>query len=195
MNAISIKNRLKNQARVDGKTMQDKLITYGLERAIYRLSVSKYVNHFALKGGVFLYALFEGKYSRMTMDIDLLGQNISNEILFLRKVFEEIFSIECDDAIVFDLKTLEIKNITEFKEYRGVNVLIMGYLDNTKIPVSIDIGFGDIIYPEKIRMEFPILLDMEAPLIYTYSIYSAIAEKFEAIVSLGLANSRFKDFL
>lgn len=70
----------------------------------------------------------------------------------------------------------------------------MGYLDRTKVPVSIDIGFGDVVYPERMKMEFPVLLDMEVPEVYAYSIYSVIAEKFEAFVSLGLANGRYKDF-
>ena len=70
----------------------------------------------------------------------------------------------------------------------------MGYLDRTRIPVSIDIGFGDVVYPERMKMEFPVLLDMEVPEIYAYSIYSVIAEKFEAFVSIGFANGRYKDF-
>ena len=70
----------------------------------------------------------------------------------------------------------------------------MGYLERTRIPVSIDIGFGDVVYPERMKMEFPVLLDMEVPEIYAYSIYSVIAEKFEAFVSLGFANGRYKDF-
>lgn len=81
----------------------------------------------------------------------------------LKKVFNDIFSIECDDALRFDLNTLEVINITEFKEYHGVNVSIMGYLDRTKVPVSIDIGFGDVVYPERMKMEFPVLLYMEVP--------------------------------
>ena len=89
---------------------------------------------------------------------------------------------------------MRLSNITEFKEYHGVNVSIMGYLDRTKVPVSIDIGFGDVVYPKRIRMEFPVLLDMEVPEVYAYSIYSVIAEKFEIFVSLGLANGRYKDF-
>ncbi len=158
------------------------------------ISVKDRLKKQAMKDGIFLYALFDGEYARATMDIDLLGQRIANDADNLKKVFEEIFSIECDDALVFDLSTLQAKNITEFKEYHGVNISIIGYLDRTRVPVSIDIGFGDVIYPERVEMEFPILLDMEAPKIYAYSLYSAIAEKFEAIVSLGLANSRYKDF-
>ena len=193
-NAISVKERLKKQAIEDGKTMQDKLVTYGLERTIYRLSVSKYAEKFTLKGGIFLYALFHGEYTRATTDIDLLAQRIPNDAEELTNVFNDIFSIECNDALRFDLNTLEVIDITELKEYHGVNVSIMGYLDRTKVPVSIDIGFGDVVYPERMKMEFPVLLDMEVPEIYAYSIYSVIAEKFEAFVSLGLANGRYKDF-
>lgn len=193
-NAISVKDRLKKQAVEDGRTMQDKLMTYGLERTIYRLSVSPYTERFTLKGGIFLYALFDGEYARATTDIDLLAQHIPNDAEEMKKVFREIFSIVCDDALRFDMETLEVINITEFKEYHGVRVSIMGYLDRTKIPVSIDIGFGDIICPERMKLKFPVMLDMEVPEIYAYSIYSVIAEKFEAFVSLGLANGRYKDF-
>jgi predicted nucleotidyltransferase component of viral defense system len=193
-NAISVKSRLKKQAAEDGKTMQDKLVTFGLERTIYRVSVSQYADRFTLKGGIFLYALFDGEFARATMDIDLLAQRIPNDAEGMKNIFSDIFSIECDDALRFDLNTLEVINITEFKEYHGVNVSIMGYLDRTKVPVSIDIGFGDVIYPERMKIEFPVLLDMEVPEVYAYSIYSVIAEKFEAFVSLGHANGRYKDF-
>ena len=192
--AISVKDRLKKQAVENGKTMQDMLVTFGLERTIYRISISPYAECFTLKGGIFLYALFGGEYARATMDIDLLAQHILNDADEMKKVFRDIFSMECDDALRFDLDTLEVINITEFKEYHGVNISIMGHLDRTKVPVSIDIGFGDVIYPDRMKMEFPVLLDMEVPEVYAYSIYSAIAEKFEAIVSLGLVNSRYKDF-
>lgn len=194
ISAISVKDRLKRQAKEDGRTMQDELVTYGLERTIYRLSVSEYAERFTLKGGIFLYALFDGKFARATMDIDLLAQHISNDAEEIKKVFHNIFAIQCDDALRFDLNSLEVINITEFKEYHGVNVSIIGYLDRTKVPVSIDIGFGDVIYPNRMRMKFPVLLDMDAPEINAYSIYSVIAEKFEAFVSLGLANGRYKDF-
>ena len=194
ISAISVKDRLKNQAKEDGRTMQDELVTYGLERTIYRLSISEYAERFTLKGGIFLYALFDGNFARATMDIDLLAQHISNDAEEMKGVFKNIFSIECDDALRFDLDSLNVNDITEFKEYHGVNVSITAYLDRTKVPVSIDIGFGDIVYPERMKMSFPVLLDMEAPEVYAYSIYSVIAEKFEAFVSLGLANGRYKDF-
>ena len=192
--AISVKDRLKNQAVSSGKSMQEALIAYGLERTVYRLSISEYKERFTLKGGIFLYALFDGEFARVTRDIDLLAKNMSNSAEDMRSVFEHIFSIECDDALRYDLSSLKVINITEFKEYHGVNVSIMAYLDRTRIPVSIDIGFGDAIYPDAVEMEFPVLLNMDPPEIYAYSIYSVISEKFEAIVSLGDANSRYKDF-
>lgn len=192
--ARSVKDRLKNQAFSNGKTMQEILMAYGLERTVYRLSVSEYVERFTLKGGILLYMLFQGEFARSTRDIDLLAKNLPNSVDDMRKVFYNIFSIEYDDALRYDLDTLEVKKITEFKEYHGVNIFIMAYLDRTRVPVSIDIGFGDIIYPDRVKMEFPVLLDMEVPEIYTYSIVSVISEKFEAIVSLGNANSRYKDF-
>ena len=194
ISAISVKDRLKNHAVANGKTFQEALTAYGLERTVYRLSVSEYRERFTLKGGIFLYALFDGEFARATRDIDLLARNIPNDIDAMKTVFENIFSIECDDALQYDLDTLKIIDITEFKEYHGVNVSIIAYLDATKVPISIDIGFGDVIYPDRVRMEFPVLLDMDIPEIYAYSISSMVSEKFEAIVSLGDANSRYKDF-
>ncbi len=194
ISAASVKDRLRNCARRNGKTMQETLIAYGLERTIYRVSASRYSDRFTLKGGILLYALFDGEFARATKDIDLLGKDISNEAEDMKSVFEEIFSIECDDALRFDLNSMEVRNITEFKEYHGVNVSIMSYLDKTQVPVAIDIGFGDVIYPERTELEFPVLLDMDAPKIHAYSVSSLLAEKFEAIVSLGDFNSRYKDF-
>ena len=194
ISAISVKDRLKKQAIEEKKTMQDKIVMYGLERTIYRLSISKYAERFTLKGGIFLYALFNGDYTRATTDIDLLAQCISNDVEEMKQVFKDIFSINCDDALRFDLDTLDVIYITEFKAYHGVKVSILGYLDKTKVPISIDIGFGDVVYPERMKMDFPVLLDMDIPKVYAYSINSVVAEKFEAFVSLGLANSRYKDF-
>ncbi len=193
-NAESVKARLKNLTEKSGGTMQDKLTIYALERSIYRLSISKYADRFTLKGGIFLYALFDKQFACMTMDIDLLAQKIPNDAGEMKKVFEDIFSIEYDDALKYDLASLDVHNITDFKEYHGVNVSVNAFLDRTKIPVSIDIGFGDIIYPERMQMEFPVLLDMDEPKVYAYSISSVIAEKFEAFASLGLINGRYKDF-
>lgn len=193
-NADSVKARLKNKAVLSGKTMQEMLIAYGLERTIYRISVSNYADRFTLKGGIFLYALFQGEFSRATKDIDLLADHIPNDNEEMLRVFEAIFLIECDDALQYDLSSVKVESITEFKDYHGVNISVSAYLDRTEIPVSIDIGFGDVVYPDRVKMDFPVLLNMQTPEVYAYSVYSVIAEKFEAIVSLGNANSRYKDF-
>lgn len=190
----SVKDRLKNKSRSTGKTMQELLIAYGLERTIYRLSKSEYKEHFILKGGIFLYALYEGSYARATTDIDFLAQRISNDTEKIKQVFSEIFLVEADDPLRFDIETLSVKPIAEMKKYHGVNVSIIAYLDRTSINVSIDIGFGDVIFPDKVEMDFPVVLSDESPQVYAYSLCSTVAEKFEAIVSLAYDNSRFKDY-
>lgn len=193
-NAASVKDRLRNRSKATGKTFQELLTAYGLERTIYRISISKYVGNFTLKGGIFLYAIFNGNYSRATTDIDLLAEKISNNADDLKQVFGEIFSLEADDPLRFDLNTLTVSLITELKAYHGVNISIVAFLDRTEIPISIDIGFGDVIVPGRVLMDFPVVLSDENPRIYAYSLCSSVAEKFEVIVSLAYDNSRFKDY-
>ena len=194
ISADSVKNRLYNKAKITGKTMQELLIMYCLERTLYRLSISKYSDKFILKGGVLLYALFDGNYARTTADVDLLAEKIPNDVLNMCNVFKEILSVKADDPIRYDLESLVVEVITENKKYHGLNVSLLAYLDKTQINISIDIGFDDIIHPSKVKMDYPVILNDDNPSIYAYSIYSCIAEKFEAIVSLGYDNSRLKDF-
>ncbi len=194
MNADSVKARLKNFAVSSGCTFQEALIYYGLERTIYRISVSPYASHFVLKGGIFLYAIFDRKYERATTDVDLLARRISNSAEEMKAVFRDIFAQDTDDALVFDLASITAEDITEFKEYHGLHISAIAYLDRTRIAIGIDIGFGDVIYPDAIEMEFPVILDMEAPRVNAYSLESSIAEKLEAIVKNGFLNSRYKDF-
>ena len=127
-------------------------------------------------------------------DIDLLAQKISNDVEDMKAVFTDVFSLDVDDPLRFDLDSLDVRPITEFKDYHGVNVSIMAYLDRTRIPISIDIGFGDVIVPERVMMDFPVILSDENPHVYVYSLCSSVAEKFEAIVSLAYDNSRLKDY-
>lgn len=194
MNADSVKARLKNFAVSSGCTFQDALVYYGLERTIYRISTSPYAGHFVLKGGIFLYAIFDRKYERATTDVDLLARRISNSAEEMRTVFRDIFSQDTDDALVFDLDSITAQDISEFKEYHGLHISAVAYLDRTRIPIGIDIGFGDVIYPDAVEMDFPVILDMEAPRVNAYSLESSIVEKLEAIVKNGFLNSRYKDF-
>lgn len=194
MNADSVKARLKNFAVSSGCTFQEALVYYGLERMLYRISVSPYASHFVLKGGIFLYAIFDRKYERATTDVDLLARRISNSVEEMTAVFRDIFAQDTDDALVFDLDSITAEDITEFKEYHGLHISAFAYFDRTKIPIGIDIGFGDVIYPDAVEMEFPVILDMEAPTVNAYSLESSIAEKLEAIIKNGFLNSRYKDF-
>lgn len=194
MNAESVKARLKKCAVESGHTFQEVLTYYGLERTIYRISISKYADSFVLKGGIFFYAIFGRNYERATTDIDLLARRISNSGEQMKDIFKDIFSQNVDDALKFDIDTVKVENITEFKEYHGLHVAVIGYLDRTRIPIEIDIGFGDSVYPDAVKMDFPVILDMEIPKITVYSLESAIAEKMEAIISNGYLNSRYKDF-
>ena len=192
--AASVKAQIKYRAIKEKRNVQDMYILYVLERILYRLSISSYNDKFVLKGGCLLYGLFNEQYTRTTTDIDLLGNKISNNAEDMKTIFKDILSLECDDAIRFDFETLTSRNITEFKEYHGVEVSCISYLDRTRIPINIDIGYNDVIYPQIDMMEYPTILNDEAPVINVYSKESIIAEKFEAIVSLGIVNSRYKDF-
>ncbi len=194
MNVQSIKDKLKNIARKNHRVYQEVLTVYALERTIYRISKSDFKENFTLKGGIFLYALYDKNYPRSTTDIDLRADRISSDEKTIKSVFERIFSLQFDDGLEYDLETLVTKQITKQDEYQGINISVTALLGNIKIPVSIDIGFGDIIVPGRMEIDFPVLLDFDIPHIYSYSIESTLAEKFEAIVSLGLANTRFKDF-
>jgi predicted nucleotidyltransferase component of viral defense system len=194
MNSDSTKARLKNLAVKAGLTFQEALTYYGIERTIYRISISKYAEHFVLKGGIFLYAIFERNYERATTDIDFLAQKISNSSDDMKSIFCEILSQDTDDAIEFDLDSISVENITEFKQYHGLHVSALAYLERTKIPIGIDIGYGDVIYPNAVKMDFPVLLDSRPPIVNAYSLESAVAEKLEAIIRNGYLNSRYKDF-
>lgn len=194
MNVESVKARLKNFAIESGHTFQEALTYYGLERTIYRISVSKYAEHFILKGGIFLYGIFNRNYEMVTTDIDLLARRISNRREEMKAVFLDIFAQDTEDGLTFDLASVSVENITEFKQYHGLHVSAVGYLGKTRIHVGIDIGFGDVIYPDAVKMDFPVILDMDAPRINAYSLETSIAEKLEALIHNGYLNSRYKDF-
>ena len=112
----------------------------------------------------------------------------------MKGIFRELLAQDTDDALTFDVDSITVEDITEFKEYHGLHISAEAYLDRTRLPISIDIGFGDVIYPDAVKMDFPVILDMEAPKVNAYSLESSIAEKLEAIVHNGYLNSRYKDF-
>lgn len=168
-------------------------LRYVQERFLYRLSKSPYKDSFILKGAL-LFVAFDIPSLRPTKDIDFLGKAVSNNIYDLEKMIQTICLIEYEDAVVFDPNSIEAKSITEDKEYPGTRIRINSKIGNAKVTLWLDFGFGDIIIPGPLEIEFPTLIDFEAPKIKVYSIESAIAEKFEACVKLNFSTSRMKDF-
>ena len=193
MNDVSVKERLKNLRKSSGKTFDELLILYGIERLLYRLSVSEYQNQFILKGGALLYTLLENK-ARVTRDIDVLARQIHNSQDNIKEIMKAVCQIEVDDALRFDAASILVDDIAEDDDYHGVRFVIIAYLGKAKIHLQMDIGFSDIIYPEPKEIEYPSLLELEAPKLLGYPIEAVIAEKYEAMISLGIRNRRYKDF-
>lgn len=193
--AASVFERLKNVSKMNQKTLDSVLLLYFQERFLYRLSKSIYKDKFLLKGGLFLFSLTQFS-SRPTRDIDFLATYISNKIESIERAFKEIFvmGLENDDGVIFLVDQMKTERITEDADYQGLRIKIPAMLGRAKHTLQLDIGFGDVVVPKPRTMEFPVLLDMEQPILLTYSIESVIAEKFEAMISLSVLNSRMKDF-
>lgn len=191
--AASVRERLRNISIQTGKEFQSTIRQYVQERFLYRLSESIYSNNLILKGAL-LFIAHNISRNRPTRDIDFLGSKIPNEIDDIVEVIKEILMIKTEDGLRFDSETVEAENITEDGDYKGVRVKFNVFLENSRERMQIDIGFGDTITAGPVEIEFPTLLDFPAPKLKVYSIETAIAEKFEAIVSLQLQTSRMKDF-
>ena len=194
MNDQSIKDRLKNLGRKEGKNFDELLMRYTIERFLYRLSVSPHREHFVLKGGALLYTLFAFS-ARATKDIDVLARHISNSHTQVREIITDICQIETNDALSFQPPFLEdIETITEDADYHGVRVKFNAFLGKAVIRLQMDIGFSDTPVPPPKEISYPSLLSMEPPKLWGYAIETVIAEKYQAIISLGEQNSRYKDF-
>jgi len=190
--AASIRQKIKNQAVHGKRPFAELLQYYAMERFLYRLTQSSYAEQFILKGALML-RVWQSPQFRPTMDIDMLGIT-SNDIDDICVQIADIISVKVDDGIVFDLATIRGEKIKEDADYEGVRVRFIGTLDNARVNMQIDVGFGDIIHPEAIEAELPTILDLPAPKLLCYSRESAIAEKFEAMIKLRELNSRMKDF-
>jgi len=190
--AASVRQKLKNQAAQDKRPFAELLQYYAMERFLYRLTQSEHAGRFILKGALMLRA-WQSPVIRPTMDIDMLGKT-SNDVDSICAQITDIVSIDIDDGLVFDSDTIRGEVIKEDADYEGVRVRFIGTLDNARVTMQIDVGFGDIVHPDPVETELPTILDSPAPKLLCYSRESAIAEKFEAMVKLGELNSRMKDF-
>lgn len=190
--AASIRARLLRLAQDKGEDYQRVLGRYAIERFLYRLGRSPYRDRFALKGAT-LFTLWTGQTHRPTKDLDLLGWG-SSAISDVEATIRAICKVQDEDGILFDDKSVEATTIKEDDEYDGVRVKFSAYLAGARIPMQVDIGFGDAVYPEPEFAAFPVLLPMDAPLIRAYPREASIAEKLHAMVELDIRNSRMKDF-
>lgn len=190
----SVRQRLLNQARTDQRTFNELLQYFAMDRFLYRMSISDYADSFILKGALMLRA-WKSPVFRATMDIDMLAQRTSNEISEIEGAIRNICSTAVEsDGLDFDLESIKGQRIVEEADYEGVRITFLGKLDTARIRMQIDIGFGDVIYPGPQHTEMPAILDFPPAIINAYSLESAIAEKFEAMVKLDVLNSRMKDF-
>jgi predicted nucleotidyltransferase component of viral defense system len=188
----SVRARLLNLAKERNQPFDLLLTRYTLERLLYRLSSSQYRERFVLKGAMLMTNWMDDPH-RPTRDLDLLAFGNSDPEAIL-SVFREICAIKADDAVVFDISALAVDRVREEQEYGGLRIKTNATVDGAKVRVLIDIGFGDAVEPGLTEIELSVLLDRPVPRLRAYPYETVIAEKFQAMVMLGRANSRMKDF-
>lgn len=191
--AHSVRDRLHKLAKERGEEFNFVLVRYALERLLYRVSKSAHGGEFILKGAM-LFTIWSKHPHRATKDLDLLGSG-SPDLERLAGVFRDVCvaSVE-DDGVSFEPRSVEARRIKEDAEYEGVRVTLVGKLGSAQLAVQIDVGFGDSVVPPPTTVEFPTLLPFPGPVIRAYAKETVVAEKVHAMVDLGMANTRMKDF-
>ena len=189
----SVRGRLLDRSRAERSDFQILLTRYALERLLYRLSVSEHRDQFILKGAM-LFVTWMTDPFRPTRDLDLLGYG-DNDAQAIAGTFRSICATQvADDGVTFDIGGLQAAPIREEAEYGGVRVRTTATIDGARIPIQVDVGFGDAVTPAPVEIDYPTLLDNPAPHLRAYPVETVVAEKFEALTTLGMANSRLKDF-
>jgi len=190
--AASVRQRLLNLSVSRGEDPNLTLTRYALERFLYRLAHSEYAGQFILKGAM-LFVLWMESEHRPTRDLDLLGfGEATNERL--TEIFQRLCDVEVEpDGLMFDARSVRVAEIREGQAYQGQRVKLVGLLGTARIPLQIDVGFGDAVTPEAKEIDYPTLLDLPAPRIRAYPPETVVAEKLQAMVALGMQNSRMKD--
>ena len=190
----SVRQRLLNRAKADNEEFEYTLVRYAKERLLFRLSMSQFRDRYVLKGAT-LFAIWVETPHRPTRDIDLLGYG-EIDIGRLEREFRRIATQEVEpDGMTFDTATVKAEMIREGQAYEGVRVTMGAELAGAVISVQVDVGFGDSTEPGLVEAELPTLLGFPAPRLKAYRPETVVAEKFEAMVKLGIANTRMKDFL
>jgi predicted nucleotidyltransferase component of viral defense system len=191
--AASVRARLLLLAKSRREDFQLVLTRYANERLLYRLSRSQHAGSFVLKGAA-LFTLWTDKPHRATRDVDLLGFGAPTAER-IRNVLNEVISLDvADDGVRFDSSSLEVEPIREEQEYGGIRAVLVARVTAAKVRLQIDVGFGDVVTPEATEIQYPTLLEFPGPKLRAYPRETVVAEKLEALVQLGLANSRMKDF-
>jgi predicted nucleotidyltransferase component of viral defense system len=189
----SVRARLLQRSRDQRTDFQILLTRYALERLLYRLSRSEHRNRFILKGAMLFVTWVEAPF-RPTRDLDLLGYG-DNSPEAIGDTFRAILTQPVgDDGVAFDVDGLEVAPIREELEYGGVRVRTQATIAGARIPIQVDVGFGDAITPGPIEIDYPALLDAPAPHLRAYPIETVVAEKFHALAARGITNSRLKDY-
>jgi predicted nucleotidyltransferase component of viral defense system len=189
----SVRARLLQRSRDQRTDFQILLTRYALERLLYRLSRSEHRNRFILKGAMLFVTWVEAPF-RPTRDLDLLGYG-DNTPEAIGDTFRAILTqLVDDDGVAFDVDGLQAAPIREDLEYGGVRVRTQATIAGARIPIQVDVGFGDAITPGPIEIDYPALLDAPAPHLQAYPIETVVAEKFHALAIRGITNSRLKDY-
>jgi predicted nucleotidyltransferase component of viral defense system len=191
--SASILDRLLTLAKQRGDDYNLVLNRFALERLLCRLSTSAHADSFMLKGAL-LFAHWYDDPHRPTRDADLLGFG-QDDAEHLIAVFREVAAMSMEDGIVFDVASVRADVIREDNTYGGTRINLVARIGSARCSLQIDVGFGDAVTPEAQTVVFPTLLnDFPAPTLRVYPVYTVIAEKYQAMVMLGMANSRMKDF-
>jgi predicted nucleotidyltransferase component of viral defense system len=191
--AASVQARLLSIAKAEGRDYGQVLTKFALERLLYRLSQSTHADSFLLKGAL-LFDLWFDVPLRPTRDIDLLGFGLA-ELPHVIGVFEELCQIDVEDAMVFTADSIKAEEIRKEANYAGIRVSMVGLLGKARTSIQVDIGYGDAVTPAPESATYPVLLDdFPAPQLRVYPRYTVVAEKVETLVTLGIANTRMKDY-
>ena len=191
--SVSVHDRLLAQAKQDKRPFNELLQYFAMDRLLYRWSKSPHAKVFVLKGALML-KVWKASEIRPTMDIDMLGKMRNDEASIVTMI-KDVISVEVEpDGLAFHADSVTVAKITEDADYEGMRINFRGNLGTAQINMQVDIGFGDIVYPDPQNTEIPSMLGFPPAKLLCYSRESSIAEKFEAAVSLGEVNSRMKDF-